>query len=113
MLQGAGGHKLTATLIALGSVALFGLGVGRALQLAHARAWGLDLRKAKIMDQARYLQALLAILLAILLYAIEGKVLQDRPSWIAWAIVRSGPLGVFAFFVWVPRLLLHKGDRPA
>ncbi|MGZ4318765.1 MAG: hypothetical protein ACXVRD_05520, partial [Gaiellaceae bacterium] len=52
VLQGAGGHKLTTSLIALGSVALFGLGIGRVLQLAHSRAWGIDLRKAKIRDQA-------------------------------------------------------------
>ncbi len=108
VLQGAGGHKLTATLIALGSVALFGLGVGRVLQLAHARAWGLDLRKAKIMDQARYLNVLLAILLAILLYAVEGKVLRDRPSWIGWVIAPFWAFGVFYFFVWAPRMLLHN-----
>ncbi len=108
VLQGAGGHKLTASLIALGSVAFFGLGIGRVLQLAHAKAWGLDLRKARIMDQARYLQVLLAILLAILLYAIQGKVLEGEASWIGWVIAPFWLFAVFAFFVWVPRLLLHK-----
>jgi membrane protein len=108
VLQGAGGHKLTASLIALGSVALFGLGIGRVLQLAHARAWGLDLRKAKIRDQARYLQVLLAILVAILLYAVEGKVLQGKASWIGWAIAPFWIFAIFYFFVWAPRLLLHN-----
>jgi membrane protein len=108
VLQGAGGHKVGATLIALGSVALFGLGIGRVLQLAHARSWGLDLRKAKIADQARYLQVLLAILLAIFLYAVEGKVLHGKASWIGWAIAPLWLFAVFYFFVWAPRLLLHN-----
>ncbi|MGZ4439716.1 MAG: YhjD/YihY/BrkB family envelope integrity protein [Gaiellaceae bacterium] len=108
VLQGAGGHKIGATLIALGSVALFGLGIGRVLQLTHARAWGLDLRKAKLRDQARYLQVLLAILLAIFLYALEGKVLHGKASWIGWAIAPLWLLAVFYFFVWAPRLLLHN-----
>ena len=113
VLQGAGGHKLTASLIALGSVALFGLGIGRVLQLAHARAWGLDLRKAKIRDQARYLQVLLAILVALLLYAVEGRVLQGKASWIGWVIAPFWAFAVFYFFVWAPRLLLHKGVAEA
>lgn len=108
VLQGAGGHKLTASLIALGSVAIFGLGIGRVLQLAHARAWGLDLRKAKIRDQARYLQVLLAILAGVFLYALEGTVLKGKASWIGWAISPLWLLAIFWFFVWSPRLLLHK-----
>ncbi len=108
VLQGAGGHKLGASLIALGSVAFFGLGIGRVLQLAHAKAWGLDMRKARIMDQARYFYVLLALLVAILLYAVEAKVLAGHPSWIGWVIAPFWAIAVFAFFVWVPRLLLHK-----
>jgi membrane protein len=108
VLQGAGGHKLGASLIALGSVAFFGLGIGRVLQLAHAKAWGLDMRKARIMDQARYFYVLLALLVAILLYALEAKVLKGHPSWIGWVIAPFWLVAVFAFFVWVPRLLLHK-----
>jgi membrane protein len=108
VLQGAGGHKLGASLIALGSVAFFGLGIGRVLQLAHARAWGLDVRKARIADQARYFYVLLAILVAILLYAVEGKALAGKASWIGWVIAPFWLLAVFAFFIWVPRLLLHK-----
>ncbi len=108
VLQGAGGHKLTASLIALGSVALFGLGIGRVLQFTHAKAWGLDLGKAKIRDQARYFQVLLAILVALLLYGVEGKVLLGKPSWIGWVIAPFWAFGAFYFFVWAPRLLLHK-----
>jgi membrane protein len=108
VLQGAGGHKLTASLIALGSVAIFGLGIGRVLQLAHARAWGLDARKARIADQARYFSVLLAMLVAILLYAVEGKALAGKASWIGWVLGIVWLFLIFAFFVWVPRLLLHK-----
>jgi uncharacterized BrkB/YihY/UPF0761 family membrane protein len=108
VLQGAGGHKIGATLIALGSISFFGLGIGRVLQLAHARAWGLDVRKARIADQARYFYVLLAMLVAILLYGIEGKELAGKASWIGWVIAPFWLIAVFAFFVWVPRLLLHK-----
>ncbi len=108
VLQGAGGHKLGASLIALGSVALFGLGIGRVLQIAHARAWALDLGKAKIRDQARYFQVLLAILAALAVYAVEGKALQGKASWIGDVIAPFWVAAVFVFFVWAPRLLLHK-----
>jgi len=108
VLQGAGGHKLAASLIALGSVVLYGLGIGRVLQLAHARAWGLDLRKARIADQWRYLRVLLAILGAILLYVLEVRELRGEPSWIGWAIAPLWVAAVFWFFVWAPSLLLHE-----
>jgi hypothetical protein len=99
VLTGAGGHKLAASLIALGSVAFFGLGIGRVLQLAHARAWGIDLRKARIRDQARYAEVLLAILAAIMAYVIEGKLLQDQPSWIGWALAPVWLAALLCFFV--------------
>ena len=108
VLTGTAGHKLAASLIALGSVFFFGLGIGRVLQLAHARAWGLDVRKARIIDQARYFEVLLAILALILAYAVEGKVLQGKASWIGWALSPVWLVAIFAFFVWVPRILLHK-----
>ena len=113
VLQGAGGHKLTASLIALGSVAFFGLGIGRVLQLAHAKAWGLDLRKARIMDQARYLQVLLAILLAILLYAIQGKVLEGEASWIGWVIAPFWALRGLRLLRLGAAPSAAQGDRPA
>ena len=108
VLQGAAGHKLGASLIALGSVAFFGLGIGRVLQLAHAKAWGLDMRKARIMDQARYFYVLLALLVASPCSAVEAKVLAGKASWIGWVIAPFWLVAVFVFFVWVPRLLLHK-----
>ncbi len=107
VLSGTSGHKLSATLIALGSVAFFGLGIGRVLQLAHARAWGLDLGKARIRDQGRYTSVLLAILAAILVYTFESRLLQGQSRWIGWAVAPLWLAALFYFFVWAPRLLLH------
>jgi uncharacterized BrkB/YihY/UPF0761 family membrane protein len=108
VLQGASAQKLGASLIALGSIAVFGLGIGRVLQLAHARAWGLDLRKARIRDQARYVQILLALLGMIFLWALQGKLLRGEPAWIGWVLAPLWLVLIFAFFVWMPRLLLHR-----
>jgi len=108
VLTGTAGHKLAASLIALGSVAFFGLGIGRVLQLAHARAWGLDVRKARIADQARYFYVLLAILGMVLLYLLEEKALAGKASWIGWVLAVGWLVVILGFFAWVPRLLLHK-----
>jgi uncharacterized BrkB/YihY/UPF0761 family membrane protein len=107
VLSGTSGHKLSAALIALGSVAFFGLGIGRVLQLAHSRAWGIDLGKARIRDQGRYTSVLLAILAAILVYTFETKLLQGQPKWIGWAVAPLWLAALLFFFVWAPRLLLH------
>ena len=47
-MVGAGEHKLSAVLIAILDLFFFGLGFARVLQLAHARAWGIDLRKSVV-----------------------------------------------------------------
>ena len=107
VLTGASGHKLGAALIALGSVAFFGLGIGRVLQLAHARAWGIDLGKARIRDQARYTSVLLALLGGLAAYVFESKLLEGRSSWIGWAIAPVWLVALLFYFVWAPRLLLH------
>ena len=52
VLVGAGEHKVSAVFIAVVDLFFFGLGFGRVLQLAHARSWGLDLRKSVVVDQA-------------------------------------------------------------
>ncbi len=57
-MVGAGEHKLSAVLIAVIDLFFFGLGFARVLQLAHARSWGLDLRKRVEADQARYAEVL-------------------------------------------------------
>ena len=107
VLTGASGHKLGAALIALASVAFFGLGIGRVLQLAHARAWGIDLGKARIRDQARYTSVLLALLGGLAAYVFESKLLEGKSSWIGWAIAPVWLVALLFYFVWAPRLLLH------
>ena len=58
VMVGAGEHKVSAVLIAVVDLFFFGLGFGRVLQLAHARSWGLDLRKSVVVDQMRYAEVL-------------------------------------------------------
>jgi len=108
VLVGAGGHKLSAVLIAAVNLFFFGLGLSRVLQIAHARSWGIDLRKSVVVDQARYLAVLGAVALLSLLFVLQSHALQGHPSWIAWLldVVWLGVL--LAFFVWAPWLLLHR-----
>jgi uncharacterized BrkB/YihY/UPF0761 family membrane protein len=106
-MVGASGHKLSAALIAVVDLFFFGLGFGRVLQLAHARSWGLDLRKSVVVDQVRYLSILGAIVLMTLVFVIQTKALRGDPSWIGWVLDIGWFALVVGFFVWAPRLLLH------
>jgi len=108
ILVGAGGHKLSAVLIAAVNLFFFGLGLGRVLQIAHARSWGIDLRKSVIADQSRYLAVLGAIAALSLLFVVQAHALQGHPSWIAWLLDLVWLGVLLAFFVWAPWLLLHK-----
>ena len=69
VIGGASTKQLGATLLALANLALFGLGFGRALQLAHARAWGLNLKISLLYDELRYVAALLSMTAALLGFA--------------------------------------------
>ena len=108
VMSGASGHKLSAALIAVIDLFFFGLGFGRVLQLAHARSWGLDLRKSVVLDQVRYLEVLGAIAALTLLYVVQTKALRDDPSWIGWVLDVGWLAVLVGFFVWAPRLLLHR-----
>ena len=76
VLHGAGGHQLVATLIAFFDVLFFGMGVGRVLQIAYARAWKIDLGKARLTDQARYFSTLLIPLGLFAIYTVESRTLR-------------------------------------
>jgi membrane protein len=106
VVVGTSEHKLSGVLIAMLDIFLFGLGFGRVLQLAHARAWGIDVRKRAIVDQARYASVLVAMLAGICLFVLQARQLQGQPAWIGWLldVVWIGCL--LAFFAWAPRLLL-------
>jgi len=108
VLQGASGHKLSAALIAALDLFFFGLGFGRVLQLAHARSWGFDLRKRAVMDQVLYLKVLGALAVITLLFFVQSKALRGDPSWIGWVLDIGWFLLLLGFFVWAPRILLHK-----
>ena len=108
VLQGASGHKLSAALIAALDLFFFGLGFGRVLQLAHARSWGFDLRKRAVMDQVLYLEVLGALAVMTLLFFVQTKALRGDPTWIGWVLDIGWFFLLLGFFVWAPRILLHK-----
>jgi membrane protein len=108
VMAGASGHKLSVALIAVVDLFFFGLGFGRVLQLAHARSWGLGLRKSVVMDQIRYLEVLGAIAVMMLLFVLQTKWLLGRPAWIGWVLDVGWFVLLVAFFVWTPWLLLHR-----
>ncbi len=107
VMLGAGEHKLSGVVIAIVDLFFFGLGFARVLQLAHARSWGIDLRKSAILDQARYAEVLGAMVLGAILFVFQGKELRGEPSWIGWILDLGWIALLLAFFVWAPRLLLH------
>jgi membrane protein len=108
VLAGAGENQLGSTLIAVADVIVFGLGVGRVLQIAHARSWGIDLGKRAVADQIRYLATLLGLMAMALVYLIERKVLAGQPSWIEWVLLPVWGFVLLSYFVLVPRALLHR-----
>jgi hypothetical protein len=51
----------------------------------------------------------LAVLLGlVLIYIVQTKALHGRPSWIGWALVPVWTLVLFYYFLWMPRMLLHR-----
>jgi len=108
IMTGASSNKLAAALIAAIDLFFFGLGFGRVLQLAHARSWGLDLRKNALVDQLRFLEVLAALFVLTLLYVLQTRSLRGQPSWIGWVLDIGWLAVVTGFFVWAPRLLLHR-----
>lgn len=108
VLAGASGHKLSAALIAVIDLFFFGLGLGRVLQLVHARSWGLDLRKSVVVDQVRYLELPGAFAVLILLYVVQARVLRGASAWVGWVLDIGWVAVLLGFFVCAPQLLLHR-----
>jgi uncharacterized BrkB/YihY/UPF0761 family membrane protein len=107
VLQGAGGHQITATLVAVASVITFGLGIGRTLQLVYGRIWGVPPTKG-LVDRARYLVWLLLFLAGCLLYVVESALLKGDMNWLEWAIAPLWVLACVGFLAWSPVFLLHS-----
>jgi membrane protein len=108
ILTGAATNKFGSTLIAIGSAVLFGLGIGRVLQITHARSWRIDLGKARLTDQTRYAATLFLLLGMLIVYLVQSKLLDGQPSWIGWLLIPVWLAALLAFFTWVPRMLLHN-----
>ena len=108
VLVGSGEHKVSSVLIALIDLFFFGLGFGRVLQLAHARSWGIDLRKSAIVDQARYAAVLGALMVMSVLFLLQARALRGDPAWIGWLLDLAWLAALLAFFVWAPWELLHR-----
>jgi membrane protein len=106
VLQGAGGHQLTATLIAVASVVTFGLGIGRTLQLVYGRIWSIPARRG-VVDQARYLLWLLVFLAGCLIYVVEEGVLGSGSGWVEWALAPLWVAAAVWLLAWTPVFLLH------
>lgn len=108
VLTGASGHKLAAVLIAAIDLFFFGLGFGRVLQLVHARSWSIDLRKRVVADQVRYAEVLGAMAVLTCVYTLQTKALRGDAAWIGYVLDIGWIALLIGFFVWAPRLLLHK-----
>ena len=106
VLQGAGGHQFTATVIAVASVVTFGLGIGRTLQLVYERVWDLPARRG-LADRSRYLLWLLVILAGCLLYVIEETLLRSASGWVEWVLAPLWVAGIVGVLAWTPGFLLH------
>jgi len=107
VLTGAREDRLVAVLVAVANIAIFGLGFGRVLQLAHARIWGLDLSRG-IADQGRYLAVLLALMWLTCVGVLQIEYVGATSSWAGRALDAAWLAVLTAYFVWAPRLLLHR-----
>jgi membrane protein len=107
VLQGAGGHQLTATLVAVASVVTFGLGIGRTLQLVYGRIWGIPAPGRGVIDKARYLLWLLVILVGCLGYVVEQGVLGSGSGWVEWVLAPLWVAAAVWLRAWNPVFLLH------
>ena len=107
VMVGAGVHQFSAVLLAVVNLFFFGLGFPRVLQLAHSRAWRIELGKRALLDQARYAEVLAAMVLAAFLFVAQARILRGDPSFVGWLLDVVWVALLVAFFVWAPRLLLH------
>jgi uncharacterized BrkB/YihY/UPF0761 family membrane protein len=108
VLAGSGGHKFSAALLAVINLFFFGAGFGRVLQLAHARSWGLDLRKSALLDQGTYYGIIAVLVVMTSVFVIQTRVLRNSPSWVGWLLDVGWLALVVGFFTWAPWLLLHR-----
>jgi hypothetical protein len=104
LLVGNRNHQFIPTVMAIGSVLIFGVGFGRVLQLVYGRAWGLHIRE-KLTDQIRFALILLALFGLISLFLVQTTQVdaQPHPPWTNLAFAPGWLVALFAFFIWAPR----------
>ena len=98
----ASANALAATIaVALGFL-LWGIGIGQIYQEVYAKAWQVKVRP--VADQVRFAIFFFVLTGAIALALVSAEQLRDRgvlllvPVWL---------IGSTAFWLWVPRFLLH------
>jgi membrane protein len=104
-------HELGSALLAAAGALVFGLGLGRVLQIVHVRAWGLTLPKRQT-DQVLFAAVLLTVYGLILLLLVQLEELSGEPEWVGLALA-AGWFGLLVgFFVFGPWLLTHRRLAP-
>jgi uncharacterized BrkB/YihY/UPF0761 family membrane protein len=100
-------HELGSALLAIASALVFGLGLGRVLQLVHTRAWQITLPN-RGSDRARYAAVLLGLYGLIFALLAQLDVLGDGSSWMDLTALPLWVALLTVFFTWSPRFLTHK-----
>jgi membrane protein len=100
-------HEFGSALMAIASALIFGLGLGRVLQIVHARAWALDLPR-RGSDQVRFAFVLLGLFGLILLLLLQLNELAGEAAWVRLALAPGWVALLVCFFVWAPWTLTHK-----
>ena len=110
VMRGAGEHKLSAVLIAIIDLFFFGLGFRpRVPTRPSALVGGSTSGKAVIVDQARYAEVLAAMVPgARSSLCSRSRNSEGEPAWIGWVLDLAWLALLLTFFVWAPRLLLHR-----
>jgi membrane protein len=108
VLSNAGTKQLGATLLALANLVFFGFGFGRSLQLAHARSWGVEVRKDLLGDLGLYFVALLTMVAFLAAVLLGEEWAAGISSWVTWALIPVWFLVVLAVFTFLPWILLHR-----
>ena len=100
-------HHFGTALIAIAGALFFGLGFGRVIQLAHVRAWGLELPHRE-SDAGRFGVVLAAVYGLILVLLLQLSQLTGDLAWIRLALAPVWVALLLAFFVWAPWFLTHR-----
>ena len=108
VLSNVGTKQLGATLLALANLVFFGFGFGRSLQLAHARAWGVEVKKDLLGDLGLYFIALLAMVAFLTGALLSEEAAAGLAGWATWALIPVWFIVVLALFTFLPWILLHR-----